>query len=207
MNFIRKVFHCSENKFFAVLFASVALLLTIAWLVYCIIAVGASFFTFTNVWNYFVLFLIYGCLLVYNIRNDNRAYTAISLLLFAAIIGSFIDVIYDLVSLFRAGWGSGSLLILPIMALDILIIVVAVFAFIQLNAYRIGRTSDYKRVRLWLILFAVVVVLPSVANYFIYLGIGEATTAWFVLVTALASEFASLCAAVSAIFTFNRLIR
>ena len=207
MSFIRKVFHCSENKFFAVLFASLALLITVGWMIYSIVVLGAGFFSFLNIWNYFVLFLVFGTLLIYNIHNDNRAYTAISLLLFVSIVGSVIDVVYALLPLGRMDAASWAMTTLPIMGLDVLTIVIASLAFVNLNRYRTLRMDDHKKVRLWLVLFAISALLPSLVNYFIYLGLGTAVEAWLVLVTALASDFATLCAAVSAVFTFNRLIR
>ena len=207
MNPIRKLFHCSENKFFAVLFSALALAVTLGWLIYSIIVLGGAFFTFRNVWNYFIQFLIFGTLFFYNIFNDNRAYTAISLLLFVALIGSFISLIYDFVDLIQARFSPQSLLVLPVMAFDIACIALAAVAFIHLNSYRIGRSDDYKKVRLFLILFAVSVVLPSLAMFIVYASASQLETAWFVLVTALCSDFATLCAAVAAVFTFNRLIR
>lgn len=207
MTFIRRTFHCSENKFFAVLFSALALGITAAWMVYLIIVSGAGFFTIGNIWHFFVVFLIYGCLFVYNIRNDNRAYTAIFMLLFACIVGSSIDLIMGMVALFQAGLSISSLLSLPIFGFEALIVVMGIFAFLQLNRYRIRRSSDYKKVRLFLILFAASVALPSIATSFIYLGRGIFEPNWLLLATGLAAEAADLCAAVASVFTFNRLIR
>ena len=207
MSVIRKAFHCSENKFFAVLFAGAALAVTLTWLIYSIVVLGGAFFTFTNVWNYFIQFLIFGTLFFYNIFNDNRAYAAISLLLFVCLIGSFISVVYDWIALIQNRFSPESLLILPVMAMDIVCIAIAAVTFVQLNSYRIGRTSDHKKVRLFLILFAISVILPSLAEFIIYASLGQLETGWMVLLTLICADFASLCAAVSAVFTFNRLIR
>ncbi len=207
MNFIRKTFHCSENKFLAVLFSSLALGITVAWMVYLIVMTGASFFTIGNIWHFFVVFLIYGCLFVYNVRNDNRAYSAISLLLFACIIGSAIDLILGSVNFFKAGFTTASLLSLPVFGFEALIVAMGILAFIHLNRYRIYRSSDYRKVRLFLILFAVSVALPSLASTSIYLGQGIFEANWILVTTGLVAEAADLCAAVAAIFTFNRLIR
>ena len=207
MSFIRNAFHCSENKFFAVLFSALSIIVTVVWMVYSIIVSGSAFFTFVNIWNYFIQFLIFGTLLFYNIRNDNRAYTAISLLLFVCLIGSLISIIYDLIGLIQTRFAPAGLVQLAVMAADLLCVFVAAYAFIQLNAYRIGRTSDHRKVRLWLILFAISVILPSVVTSIIYLSMGYLEAGWLVLVTLLCADFASLCAAVASVFTFNRLIR
>ncbi len=207
MNFIRRVFHCSENKFFAVLFSGAALVVTIAWFVYSIIVMGWAFFTFQNIWNYFIQFLIFGTLFVYNIRNDNRAYIAISMLLFVCLIGSFIDIVYDMVGLIQARFSVDSLVILPVMALNIVCMAIAGVAFVHLNAYRIGRISDYRKVRMFLILFVISVILPSAATFLIYAIRGQLASNWLTLVTLLCADFASLCAAIASVFTFNRLIR
>ena len=207
MSPIRKIFHCSENKFFAVLFAALSLGITLGWLVYSIVVQGAAFFTFSNIWNYFIQLLIFGTLFFYNIFNDNRAYVAISLLLFVTLIGSFISIVYDLIGLIQNRFAPESLVLLPVMAFDIACMAIAAVAFIHLNAYRIGRSSDYGKVRLFLILFAVSVILPSIALFIAYAALGQLEAGWVVLLTSLCADFATLCAAVSAVFTFNRLIR
>ncbi len=207
MNFIRKVFHCSENKFFAVLFSGLALGVTIAWVVYALLTMGTAFLTFNNIWNYFVLFLIYGTLFVYNVRNDNRAYIAISLLLFVSIIGSFFNIVYDFIFLIQSRFSLESLVEIPGVLMDIGVMVLGAFTYIYLNAYRIGRMSDYKKVRLFLILFAISVILPSLASFITFAAAGRLDAAWLTLLVGVVAEFANLCAAVAAIFTFNRLIR
>ena len=207
---MRTIFGMSINKFFAVLFSAMALLFLIAEFV----ASGAYYgfgaiMTFSGIWNYLLLLGCLLLLLIFNLRNDDRAYAGISLLIFFAAFDGFfgIGTSVEYVSYFAKNNQSVGMFIA---FLSILFWIgqlgMGVVSYIFVARYRFGRTNNFKLVRLFVCLFLLSLVLTGICQVSMnaYAGFYSGYQ------PCLIDSFYYLCLIVggaSAFFTLNRLRR
>lgn len=198
-----------RNKIFAVAFSGLATFGFLARFIMAGVVSGwASVFTGpVAIINAIITLFVFGTILVTNIFNDDRAYNGISFFVFLMawrLIWSFLPTGLNLGALF-----SGSPLGTTLAVLDAVFaaasaglgIVLYVFIF----RYRLGR-GDFKKVRLFAILFACALAGLSAVEICVDLLLATSITPTFV-VMALLFDLPEALMGVAVAFTLERLRR
>lgn len=206
---MRRIFGVSINKFFAVSLASAALILLALEFLLSAIQFPASTFIFSNVWNHLLLVVCYLFLLITNIRNDDRAYVSILLLVFFFAFDAFFGII-DAAQFALSGMMNGQVGLGLLFTLSIVLwagqLAMGVLAYIFVARYRFGRSNNFNLVRLFALLFLLSLLLTSIASFFLSLLSGATYTA-MELVLLFFYDISQFLAVSSCVFTLNRLRR
>lgn len=205
---IKMYWRLHKNKILAVSFAAVSEASYIASIIAYGLLVGwvAIFGTFFGILNILLTFIILTMLLVTNIQNDNRAWTAITMIVFLVVWDMVFSLLPGGSSLYVAFTSDVPLLVLGVFLLLSMNATGAfgVVTFIFLYRYRLGRTS-YERLILWARLFtgclAVMSVLQVVLSIMLF-GTGPLYVFYAIL-----SDFAVVAAGIAVLFTLRRLRR
>ncbi|MCQ2742730.1 MAG: hypothetical protein MJ239_05470 [Bacilli bacterium] len=199
-----------KNKILAVSFSFFGLALLLTSVIIYVARTGfASFFSdYSNVFNFALLFIVYGILFGCNVKNDNFAYQGILMFAFIMAFDAFVFIIRN--ANFYAQFFSAKI------PLDLIPYIIYFFNFFALTAFGVilyvvtikymrGRIENFGRVRLFGILFAVSVLVGCVLYVFsLYHSVSPA---FYVLMPYIFEEFSMTAIAISIVFTLERLRR
>ena len=165
---MRNIFGVSINKFFAVGFAGLAIaLLLVEFISDGVINSWSAVITLSNMIDHLLLIACYLVLFVMNIRNDDRAYMGVSLLVF--FIG--FDGFFGLSNAFSNAFSyfvNGVPLLGFLFLLSIFLWAgqfgLGVVTYVFVLRYRFQRTENFKLVKLFAILFFIALVLTTGAT-------------------------------------------
>lgn len=204
----KRIFGMSLNKLFAIAFASFGSLLLVTELALRIGYLRDSF-SFGHVWNYLLLFAAYIVLLVMNIRNDDRAYYGISILVFFVGFDGFFgigDSIEATIYYFTNGAYVAAILSFLTLFLWAGQLAMGILTYIWCILYRSGRSNNFKLLFIFAILFVISIVLTTSATLITTLVISPDMDRLLVLIWILYYLSQILCA-IAVVFTLLRLKR
>ena len=214
MSFTR-YFKLHRNKILAVGFSALALAFFFVYYGFEVGFNGFSFFTKNpfEFWNFLVVLIAYFTIFYCNITNDNAAYRGIAMFVFMIVCSQLLEFLPQFILSVQSiltmnPW----VIVFSFFQLAFLIaqIVVGVLLYRYSRAYRIMIFDDFKKIRLYSILFAsflganvvfwIVIEALSVSSL-------EPLTAAYFYTTLFALPLSDVLMAVSVIFTFERLRR
>ena len=205
----RFLFGISVNKFFALVTSGLALLCLALAFTLELATLGSGALNFSNIWNYGLLFITFIVLIMMNARNDDRAYLGIFFLIFFIAFDGLYGIgstIRSIATMLASGSIAFAALELASMALWAGQLGLGVALYILLARYRVGRTSNFKLVRLLMILFLIAFALTTAWSFIsAFLLLAALSPLYYV---ALGFYYGSqLAGAVCCLFTLNRLRR
>ena len=189
-------------------FAALACALFLSVYVYYEILTGWTYFRsdFRNVWNFILTAVVYGLILVANIRNDNIAYHGILMFVFIVAFAFIWDIINGSINLGGA-FASGDAGTILVSVLLLLFMVGALglgfTLYVFIIRYASMRTNSFRPVRILAIAFA--------GTLFIACAFEISLLAWLLNAASLFAIFglpiAQILMAVAIVFTLERLRR
>jgi len=211
MNIFEKIslfFKRWHNKFFAILFISLAILLFLAHYLYCEIVTGWRYLVSDpmELFNLVIYAIVYGVILYGNIKNNNIAYTGILLFLCMLVVDCLFDVIQN--ARYGISLESGTIflvLYLIQITITVSVIVVGIVYYLGIQKYINFQSEDFKRLRILGIIFSSllfvellpIIILQILSGWYGALG----------LLLAFALPLSELFTSISCIWTVERLER
>ena len=159
-----------KNKILAILFSALAVGAFLGYYLSWEILSEWTFFRSNPIrlWNFFIVLLTYGLLLVCNIRNDGFAYQGILMFVFYTAFSAFMDLLEGTVNVFLGGLEVLSYVLFFLFLVGKL--VVGIFLYIYVARYMRGYSVSWKKIRLLGISYAAILTLA----WGVYAGLGFA---------------------------------
>ena len=205
---LRRYWNLHKNKILAVGFASLAIAVFLAEHVFITVQFGWGYYKNSpfTVFNILLTLFVYVFLLVTNIQNDDRAYSAIHVFLFFIVydmVWAFLPTGFNVISAFQVPWPW--FLFSIIMAIGVVATgVFGVFSYINLFRYRIGRIAFEKTWRfIWLFTLSFVAYSLVAILLMAYMLGGTGTAVTYAVLAFLPDALLAL----SVLFTVLRLRR
>lgn len=210
-NMRHTIFNMPINKFVAVSTSIAALAFLLLHIILNVVTANGTggYDVVINLIDYALLAISFILLLVMNLRNDDRAYMGITLLLTYIAI----DAVFYFINLTASM--SLSILEAPLEYILALILNMAssgfqlamgICSYIFLFRYSARRFDNHRRIFLFLSLFVLATLLFQLSSlYLTFVSSSSVSTQW--LISFIAITLALLCGGFSAIFTFKRLRR
>ncbi len=185
-----------HNKILAVGLACLAMA---AFLGYYLTAEILSEWTFfrsepLQIWNFIITLLVYGLLLICNIRNDSFAYQGILMFVFYTAFDAFLSLLQGAANAIIVGMESLSWVLF--FAFLVAKLVIGAFLYIYVSRYMRGFSVPWKRIRIFGIVYAAILTLDwglycgllfgfGVISLFLFLTLSfsEALIGWCIVFT------------------------
>lgn len=211
----RRFFKLYKNKILAIGFASLALIAFFAYYIMEVVRFGFSFFTqdaFT-IWNMVVVFIAYAMIFFCNITNDSSAYQGILMFVFMVVAGQILSSIDTVIDCIRNISGeSPEVIVVTVLHILFMLgqIFVGVCLYLNSRRYMRGLSDDFKKLRLYGILFTVMLALShgAIITLVTLLMFGYATVFdWVSFLSLFLLPISEVLMSVSVNFTLERLRR
>ena len=201
----------NKNKIGAVTFLGLGLACYLGFYLAIEIISGWTYFRSEpiTVWNFMVALVCYLYLLITNIRNDNAAYTGIFMFISLIVLeGVFtiVDTVRLRASLIFAGNAGVSASFIGYCVLLATNVVIGILFYIATFRYMSGRSSDFKKLWIYGLLFGFALLI-NVASLMVFYGYAAVLTSPTSVLLACAIPFSELLVAIGIVFTLLRLKR
>lgn len=211
----RRFFKLYKNKILAIGFASLALIAFFTYYIMEVARFGFGFFTqdaFT-IWNMVVVFIAYAMIFFCNITNDSSAYQGILMFVFMVVAGQILSSIDTVIDCIRNISGeSPEVIVVTVLHILFMLgqIFVGVCLYLNSRRYMRGLSDDFKKLRLYGILFTVMLALShgAIITLVALLMFGYATVFdWVSFLSLFLLPISEVLMSVSVNFTLERLRR
>lgn len=205
-----KIFGISINKFFAMLFGGLAIaLLVVEFICDGVINGWASVAGVGNIIDHLLLLGCYLVLFIMNVRNDDRAYIGVSLLVFFIGFDGFFGLGTAISSAVNC-LVNGAILLGLMYFLSIFFwagqLGLGVVTYIFIARYQFRRTENFKRVWMFAMLFFIALILTTTSTFIlVFLSNTELPVSAYVLSGLY--FLSQIAAGACVLFTLNRLRR